>query len=225
MAPGEGEHVLVCGLAAWQRALFLETMLQFGPPHIRRQPHDAWQPFRSALPGVAMPMVGGGGHSPALLLLLVLPVVVLPVVVLPSACAVASWLATPPCASESTAPPAPHCPARPPQLKSYMLVLLEHLDDCAASEASTHNAVDRLPHNLLLRTTKQAVALTEVWERVAALHLLSVKLAEAGSQSALTFKLTSSTGLYAPSAIKGHSRLGWGMPEDRLLLLAIFKHG
>jgi hypothetical protein len=50
-------------------------------------------------------------------------------------------------------------------LASYLLVFLEHLDDCAKQPYSTHGRSDFLPHSLFFWNTKVNLTPQFVWER------------------------------------------------------------
>jgi hypothetical protein len=51
------------------------------------------------------------------------------------------------------------------QLSSYLMVFLEHLDDCAKHPASTHGQRDFLPHVLFFKSSKVVLQPAYIWER------------------------------------------------------------
>lgn len=51
------------------------------------------------------------------------------------------------------------------QLSSYLMVFLEHLDDCAKAPGSTHGRRDYLPHELFFRNTKVELKPQFIWDR------------------------------------------------------------
>jgi hypothetical protein len=123
------------------------------------------------------------------------------------------------------------------QLAAYLLVLLEHLADCAADPASSHGAADFLPHPLLFVGPRGSLNPSRIWERLTALHLLAMKMWQHGSRPAAAFVVGGADG-GAAGQVGGGRRGGaplyrglsgrpggWGHAQDFGLVRGIFLAG
>jgi hypothetical protein len=128
-------------------------------------------------------------------------------------------------------PPSPLLPSPSPQLAAYLLVLLEHLADCATDACSSHGSSDYLPHPLLLVGPRGALNPTRVWDRLTALSLLASKMWQHGSRPAAAFVIG---GLGGEAGRRGGAPLyrslsgrpnGWGHAQDFGLVRGIFLAG
>lgn len=123
-----------------------------------------------------------------------------------------------------------------PQLAAYLLVLLEHLADCAAEPTSSHGSADCIPHALLLLGPRGSLAPSRIWERLTALHLLASKMWAHGSKPPAAFVIGEGGG--GPggglAGRRGGAPLyrglsgrpgGWGHAQDFGLVRGIFLAG
>lgn len=142
----------------------------------------------------------------------------------------------------------PHCTCPPAlllllllplpfQLASYLLVLLEHLADCAADPASAYGSYDFLPHTLLFVGQRGQLGPSRIWERLTALHLLAMKMWQHGSRPPASFVVGGADGGSAGSGGRGRAGGaplyrhlscrpgGWGPAQDFGLVRGIFLAG
>jgi hypothetical protein len=61
------------------------------------------------------------------------------------------------------------------QLSAYLMVFLEHLDDCAKEPNSTHGRSDHLPHTLFFFNSKEELQPSKIWDRYAAPVLVACR--------------------------------------------------
>ncbi|KAF6252917.1 hypothetical protein COO60DRAFT_1550442 [Scenedesmus sp. NREL 46B-D3] len=123
------------------------------------------------------------------------------------------------------------------QLAAYLLVLLEHLADCAADPDSSHGSADFLPHTLLFMGPRGVLPPSKIWERITALHLLAMKMWQHGSRPPAAF-VVGGVDRGGPSQAgtgrRGGAPLyrslsgrpgGWGHSQDFGLVRGIFLAG
>eukprot|EP00775_Hariotina_reticulata_P005697 gene5697-5935_t len=110
------------------------------------------------------------------------------------------------------------------ELAAYLLVFLEHLQDAAQDPSSTHGSEDCLPHALLFAGAKGELATDKILERLAALHLLALKMWQHGNRPPAAFYCGPPRDLTLYHSLSGRKG-GWGAAQDLALVKGVFLVG